>query len=158
MLCFLSHFKTVRPALLVGLLCVSVSAIAQNLTGASDLSLVQSWPQEPNGWTYPVMVSVPPGPVPDGGHPVCILLHSNGGAGGSMMFLTSTWLQDHIRIAPTGYLNSWNLCGEASEAPDIAMLADLIDQVMAFDNVDPNHIRMLGLSNGAGLVNQAFIE
>ena len=38
------------------------------------------------------------------------------------------------------------------------MLADLIDQVTAFDNVDPNHIRMLGLSNGAGLVKQAFIE
>ena len=75
-----------------------------------------------------------------------------------MMFLTSTWLQDHIRIAPTGYLNSWNLCGEASEAPDIAMLADLIDQLVTFDNVDSNHIRILGSSNGAGLANQAFIE
>ena len=158
MLSFLFHSKTVWPALMIGLLCVTASATAQDLTGAADLSLVQSWSQEPDGWTYPVIVSVPPGPVPDGGHPVCILLHGNGGAGGGMMFLTSTWLQDHIRIAPTGYLNSWNLCGEASEAPDIAMLADLIDQVTAFDNVDPNHIRMLGLSNGAGLVNQAFIE
>lgn len=133
-------------------------AHAQDLSGASDLSLVQAWSQEPDGWSYPVEVMVPPGPVPVGGHPVSILLHGNGGNGGSMLFLTSTWLEDHIRIAPTGYLNSWNLCGEASEAPDIAMLSDLIDQLTAFDNVDPNHIRMIGFSNGAGLVNQAFIE
>ena len=150
--------KTALSIVLSGMLFMSVPATAQDLTGASDLSLVQSWSQEPDGWTYPVIVSVPPGPVPDGGYPVCILLHGNGGAGGGIMFQTSTWLQDHIRIAPTGYLNSWNLCGEASEAPDIAMLDDLIDQLLTFDNVDPNHIRILGSSNGAGLANQAFIE
>ena len=155
---FLSLSHTVWSALLMGLLFVPVKATAQDLTGASDLSLVHSWSQEPEGWTYPVIVSVPPDPAPEGGYPVCILLHGNGGAGGGIMFQTSTWLQDHIRIAPTGYLNSWNLCGEASEAPDIAMLDGLIDQLFTFDNVDSNHIRMLGSSNGAGLVNQAFIE
>ena len=158
MMPFFFDSKSVLSVFLTGFFLASGPASAQDLTGPSDLSLVQSWSQEPDGWSYPLMVSVPPGPVPDGGHPVCILLHGNGGSGGSMMFLTSTWLQDHIRIAPTGYLNSWNLCGEASEAPDIAMLADLIDQVTSFDNVDPHHIRMLGLSNGSGLVNQAFIE
>ena len=38
------------------------------------------------------------------------------------------------------------------------MLSDLVAQLSAFDNVDANHIRLIGSSNGAGLVNQAFIE
>ncbi len=158
MLCFLSHSKTVWQVLLIGLLCVTVSANAQNLTGASDLSLVQSWSQEPNGWSYPVAVSVPPGEMPAQGFPVGILLHGNGVNGFQMLNLGGNLLTDHILVAPTGYLNSWNLCGENSEAPDIAMLSDLVAQLSGFDNVDANHIRLIGSSNGAGLVNQAFIE
>lgn len=120
--------------------------------------LTQSWPQEPDGWNYPVAVSVPSGDAPAPGWPVCILLHGNGGNGFQMIGLGGNISTDHILVAPTGYLNSWNLCGENSEAPDVAMLADLLDQLSAFDNVDGDHIRMVGSSNGAGLVNQAFIE
>ena len=152
------HRRTIGWALVLGLACVSGPLFGQSLTTDSDLMLVQSWPQEPDGWSYPVALSVPPDPPPPGGHPVCILLHGNGGNGQGMMFQTAGWLEDHIRIAPTGYMNSWNLCGENSEAPDIAMLADLLDQLSEFDNVDMDHIRMYGSSNGAGLVNQAFIE
>ena len=158
MLCFLSHSKTVWSALLIGLLCVTVSATAQDLTGASNLSLVQSWSQESNGWSYPVAVFVPPSAAPAAGFPVGILLHGNGGNGIQMLNLGGNLLTDHILVAPTGYLNSWNLCGENSEAPDIAMLSDLVAQLSGFDNVDANHIRLIGSSNGAGLVNQAFIE
>ena len=131
---------------------------AQSLTGSGDLVLTQSWPQEPDGWNYPVAVSVPSGDAPAPGWPVCILLHGNGGNGFQMIGLGGNISTDHILVAPTGYLNSWNLCGENSEAPDVAMLADLLDQLSAFDNVDGDHIRMVGSSNGAGLVNQAFIE
>lgn len=140
-------------------LCLGMEGVvAQPLVNAGDLTLVQSWPQEPGGWSYPVAVSVPAGDVPEAGWPVCILLHGNGGNGFQMLGLGANLLSDHILVAPTGYLNSWNLCGENSEAPDIAMLGDLIDQLTAFDNVDGAHIRMVGSSNGAGLVNQAFIE
>lgn len=144
--------------LLVSATLLSLAGSAQDLVNADDLNLVQTWTQEPGGWDYPVAVSVPAGPPPANGHPVCILLHGNGGTGQGALFQSNSWLQDHIRIAPTGYMNSWNLCGENSDAPDIAMLADLIDQLSAFDNVDMDHIRMMGSSNGAGLVNQAFIE
>ena len=102
-------------------------------------------------------VSVPSVPAPGAGHPVLILLHGNGGNGQAMLGFGANLATDHIIVAPTGYLNSWNLCGENSEAPDIAMLADLLTQLAAFDNVDADHIRLAGLSNGAGLVNQAFI-
>ena len=37
---------------LTGFLLMTVPATAQDLTGASDLSLVQSWSQEPNGCLF----------------------------------------------------------------------------------------------------------
>lgn len=35
-------------------------------------------------------------------------------------------LECHILVAPTGYLNSWNICAETSDAPDVDMINDLI--------------------------------
>lgn len=147
-----------RLSLLVLAVALMSSVKGQMLQGSGDLNLEQSWSQEPSGWTYPVAVSVPSGAVPTQGFPVGILLHGNGGNGFQMLNLGGNLLTDHILVAPTGYLNSWNLCGENSEAPDIAMLSDLVAQLSAFENVDANHIRLIGSSNGAGLVNQAFIE
>jgi len=147
-----------RLSLLVLAVALMSSVKGQMLQGSGDLNLEQSWSQEPSGWTYPVAVSVPSGAVPTQGFPVGVLLHGNGGNGFQMLNLGGNLLTDHILVAPTGYLNSWNLCGENSEAPDIAMLSDLVAQLSAFENVDANHIRLIGSSNGAGLVNQAFIE
>ena len=148
------------PRMILWVLAMGMMSFAQGqmLQGSGDLNLEQSWSQEPDGWTYPVAVSVPSGAEPTQGFPVGILLHGNGGNGFQMLNLGGNLLTDHILVAPTGYLNSWNLCGENSEAPDIAMLSDLVAQLSAFDNVDANHIRLIGSSNGAGLVNQAFIE
>lgn len=148
-----------RKVLALGLAVCSMSvASGQSLTGSDDLNLDQTWSQQPNGWSYPMAVSVPAIDPPAGGFPVGILLHGNGGNGAQMLNLGGNLLSDHILLAPTGYLNSWNLCGENSEAPDMAMLSDLIVQLATFDNVDAQHIRLIGSSNGAGLVNQAFIE
>ena len=130
----------------------------QNFSGAQDLSLNYAWEQEPDGWNYPVEAFIPASTPPDGGFPVGVMLHGNGGNGPGMLNLAEAIMPEHIVIAPTGYLNSWNLCGESSDAPDIDMLSDLISQLLAFDNVNDSHIRLVGLSNGAGLVNQAFIE
>jgi len=138
--------------------CMGALQAQSAFLGSADLELTQIWSQEPNGWTYPVAVSLPSGDMPDAGFPVCILLHGNGGNGPGMFGLGNNITEGHILVAPTGYLNSWNLCGENSEAPDIAMLSDLLVQLSGFDNVNANRIRLVGFSNGAGLVNQAFIE
>ena len=61
-------------------------------------------------------------------------------------------------IAPTGYLNQWNLATETSKAPDIDMLKDLITSLKGYNNVDASRIKLLGFSNGAGMVNRAFVE
>ena len=85
------------------------SAHGQMLQGASDLNLEQSWPQEPDGWTYPVAVSradgrsARPKDFPWGS--CCTAM---GGNGFQMLNLGGNLLTDHILVAPTGYLNSWN--------------------------------------------------
>ena len=49
--------------------------------------------------------------------PVAILLHGMGGSGESELNSWNSILPDHILVAPTGYLNSWNIATEDSKAP-----------------------------------------
>jgi poly(3-hydroxybutyrate) depolymerase len=128
------------------------------LTASSNIDITKSWSQQPNGYKYPINILVPDGAVPTGGFPVCILLHGNGGNGQGMINQFGGILQCHILIAPGGYQNSWNICAESSDAPDIEMINDLLEKLKAFSNVNPNKIRILGSSNGAGLANRVFIE
>lgn len=131
---------------------------SSNLTSSTSISIKKTWSQQPNGYTYPMNIFVPSGAVPQGGFPVCILLHGNGGNGPGMVnqFLSS--LSCHILVAPSGYLNSWNICAENSDAPDVEMIQDLVNNLQGYTNVNPNKIRILGSSNGAGLANRVFIE
>jgi hypothetical protein len=109
---------------------------------------------------------VPTGAVPQGGFPVCILLHGNGSqnlaqlAGPPMIGQGQfgSVLPCHILVAPTGFENSWNICSENSDAPDVEMINDLVNNLQGYTNVNPNKIRILGTSNGAALANRIFIE
>lgn len=132
--------------------------LAQQLTSSSNIIISKTWSQEPSGYTYPISISVPSGAVPQGGFPVCILLHGNGGNGGGMVPAFSSTLACHILVAPSGYLNSWNISDESSEAPDIEMIEELVDTLQTFTNINPNKIRILGTSNGAALANRVLIE
>ena len=129
-----------------------------NLTSTTSITISKSWSQQPNGYIYPLNILIPSGTVPQGGFPVCILLHGNGGNGSGMINQFSNTLQCHILVAPSGYQNSWNICAENSDAPDIEMINDLVTKLKSFANVNPNKIRILGVSNGSGLANRAFIE
>ena len=95
---------------------------AQSLTQSTNLNITKSWYQQPNGYIYPVFLDIPTNPMPDDGYPVCILLHGNGGNGAQIINQFLNLLECHVLIAPTGYLNSWNLCTENSDAPDMEML------------------------------------
>lgn len=131
---------------------------SQTLTNSTPITITKTWSQEPSGWTYPIAIDVPTSTVPEGGFPVCIVLHGFGGNGGGM---TNAWknnLDCHIVVGPTGYSNSWNISDEPSEAPDVEMVGDLIDILQTYSNVNPNQIRILGSSNGSALANRVFIE
>jgi hypothetical protein len=142
------------------LLIISVLSYsnAQNLTQFTNLNITKSWYQQPNGYIYPVAIDIPINPMPDDGYPVCILLHGNGGSGPQIINQFLNLFECHVLIAPTGYLNSWNLCTENSDAPDLEMMNELIDTIQQFNNINPNKIRILGISNGAGLANSLYIE
>ena len=129
-----------------------------NLTSATNISIKKTWSQQPNGYTYPMNIFVPTGAVPQGGFPVCILLHGNGGNGPGMINQFLSTLSCHILVAPSGYQTSWNICAENSDAPDVEMIQDLVNNLQGYTNVNPNKIRILGSSNGAGLANRVFIE
>ena len=155
-------FKT----LFIALILCPILGFAQVLTNGTNIPITKTWSSQPGGYTYPISIAVPSGPVPPGGFPVCILLHGNGAqnlgvlAGppmlGPMQF--GAVLPCHILVAPTGFENSWNICAENSDAPDVEMLKDLVLQLQSYSNVNSQKIRVLGVSNGAGLANRFWIE
>lgn len=145
--------------LLVLLWLSSIPIYGQEFTNNTIINITKNWSQEPGGYTYPLFVHVPNTTIPEGGFPACILLHGNGGQGEGMR---NTWRNDlgqtHILVAPSGYLKSWNITEETSNAPDVEMINDLIDSLQKFTNINPNKIRLLGSSNGSALANRILIE
>lgn len=141
-------------------LCIgpAMSARAEDLTESTQIEITRSWAQEPGGWTYPMTIATPKGSMPEGGHPVCILLHGNGGEGFGIVQQFRGRFASHILVAPSGYERSWNICREDSNAPDVSMVASLIERLQAYDNVNPSAIRIVGFSNGASLANAVFID
>ncbi|MCP4833728.1 MAG: hypothetical protein GY895_03095 [Phycisphaera sp.] len=149
------------PVLLssIGLsLATSSATIADDLADDTTIEITRSWSQQPGGWTYPMAIRVPSTPAPEGGFPVCILLHGNGGNGDGMLNQYRNQLSTHALVAPSGYQASWNICGENSDAPDVEMIGELVTILQGFDNVNPDAIRLLGSSNGASLANRVFLE
>jgi poly(3-hydroxybutyrate) depolymerase len=140
------------------LIGIYLPANAQNITDNTTINLHKTWSQQPNGYSYPISIHVPSGPVPAAGFPVCILLHGNGGNGPGMVNDFSNKLSCHILVGPSGYLNSWNISNESSEAPDVEMVSDLLDSLKLYNNIDSTRIRLIGTSNGSALCNRVFIE
>ena len=137
----------------------------QILTSSSDIEITKSWTEEPDGYTYPMTISVPTDTMPSDGFPVCILLHGKsapemveGENGAKMIQQWSTVLTNHALVAPSGYKGTWNLCVEESKAADIEMVDTLVLLLQQYTNINPDKIRILGHSNGAGLTNSVFIE
>ncbi len=133
---------------------ITVQTPNGNLTGTT-LGITQTWAQEPGGFSRSAVVQVPAGPGP---HPVIILLHGNGGTAAGMIGALDPHAGNAIRVAPSGYLTSWNVDGEASKAPDVAFIRDLIARLKTYDNVDAGRISLFGISNGSGMTNRLLIE
>ena len=156
----------ITKLLFIALICLPMLGFSQVLTNNTSISITKTWSSQSSGYTYPINILVPQGAVPQDGFPVCILLHGNGSqnlsnlAGPPMLSQGQfgSVLPCHILIAPTGFQNSWNICSENSDAPDVEMINDLVNILQTYTNVDTNKIRILGISNGAGLANRVFIE
>ena len=115
----------------------------------------QSWGQENTGHNRPVYINVPSSNSEL--HNVVIALH--GGGGNAQQFVNSfNYLENHIVVAPQGYNGNWNVGVEQSFAPDVEFIKEIINHIRTFENVQPENITILGVSNGSALVNRLTIE
>lgn len=147
-----------RKILLPLLFFTPTFIFAQALTNPGQLQITKTWSQEPSGYTYPMAIRIPSETMPAEGYPVAILLHGNTGNGFASINQWGNLLTNHILIGPTGYMNSWNIAAELSDAPDVEMVGELVDLLQTFSNVNPNKIRLIGSSNGSALCNRIFVE
>ena len=132
------------------------ASVIPPLSNSTVISITKSSNAQPNGYTYPVAIEVPTGistPMP-----VAIVLHGRGGTGQGSLNQFRNTLDNHILVAPSGYLKCWNITEEPSDLPDIEFLGELITQIKTYPNVDATKIRIVGTSNGAGMANRVFVE
>lgn len=43
----------------IALFCNSIEVFSQVLTNTTSISITKTWSQQPNGYTYPITISVP---------------------------------------------------------------------------------------------------
>ena len=88
-------------------------------------------------------------------YPIVIALHGRGGSNTNWIqpFSEFTNSGEFIGVYPQGYLKSWNLGQEPSNANDTAFISTIIDTLLSYSNVDESKIFAVGSSNGAGMVN-----
>ena len=143
-------------------------AAAVLTAGATHVGDVTSYDlQRPEGARH-VLLDLPKGTHP-GKHPLVILLHGHGGTASQLMGLNgsaaplSVWRniadrEGWVVAAPRGLDGSdkmpgWNDCRKDAAsnptADDAGLIGAIIDREVAQDNVDPDRVFVMGMSNGA---------
>ena len=87
---------------------------------ATNLNITKTWWQEPNGYTYAVAVGVL-GCRTERGLSCLHPPSRDGGNPQQMIGQFKDLLSCHVLVAPLGYMNSWNICSENSDGPDVEM-------------------------------------
>ena len=152
-------------------------AVAVLAAGAAHAGDVTSYDlQRPEGARH-VLLALPEGAHP-GKHPLIILLHGHGGTASQLLGLQrsaaplSVWRdiadrEGWVVAAPRGLDGSdnmpgWNDCRKDAAsnptADDVALIGAIIDREVAQDNVDPDRVFVMGMSNGAMMTFRAAQE
>lgn len=135
-------------------------AVEGSELASGKYSVTQSWSQE-KSYKRPYYVNVPRRRNAQK-LPVFLFLHGNGGnpQGAMHGFLRRhpTIASRYITVFPEGYLKSWNIVSERSQADDRGFIESIIQSLSAYDNVQADNVSIMGSSNGSALVNQLLIE
>ena len=125
-------------------------------TRIGEFRIRQEWEQESGGWARRVLYRKPL--VIEKQLPVVIFLHGNGGQAENAINHLN-YLRDVIFVCPQGYRRSWNVFGEASEAPDVAFIQEIIEYLRTRErDADMDNVTIIGSSNGSGLIHRLLIE
>ena len=135
--------------LLVILLTFNIYCSDKNISESTDqwtlksgfFEIVQIWSQEPTGYSRKVFVKVPDNNLDK--YPVVIVLHGNGGSANTFVNKFN-YIDNHIIIAPQGYLKSWNIRKEKSKAPDIDFIAEIFSYLKKMKNIESENISIIG--------------
>ncbi|MBA62800.1 MAG: hypothetical protein CMJ76_10600 [Planctomycetaceae bacterium] len=125
-------------------------------TAVEEIRIRQVWEQEPGGWARRVLIRKPV--EINSKLPVVIFLHGNGGQADNAI-TQFRLLSDVIFVCPQGYRRSWNILDEASEAPDVKFITEIIDLLRSrVRDADMENVTLIGSSNGAGMIYRLLIE
>ncbi|MEJ6644679.1 MAG: hypothetical protein QNL33_15645 [Akkermansiaceae bacterium] len=128
-----------------------------------EFSITQSWSQEKN-FKRPYWVNVPERreAADQEPLPVIVFLHGNGGNAQGLQRMVSDRYpgiaSQFITVFPQGYRESWNIVSERSKADDRGFIEAIIRELAKRDEVNKKEFTIMGISNGAALVNQIAIE
>ena len=108
----------------------------------------------------PVIIQVPNVINPAINYPIVFAFHGNGGTNTSWVNRLRSYTNngEFVGIYPQGFLKSWNLGEEASNADDVAFVDLIIEELQNYNNLDFDKMYAIGTSNGSGMVNKLGIE
>lgn len=143
--------------LLIVISCKQSNITSQSLEGKILTSKTILFEQQIDGnmISRPVIVETSADIDNQKSYPIVIALHGRGGSNTNWVQPLSKFTNsgEFIGVYPQGYLNSWNLGQEPSNANDPAFISNIIDTLLSYSNVDENKIFAVGNSNGSGMVN-----
>lgn len=143
--------------LLIVISCKQSNITSQSLEGKILTSKTILFEQQIDGnmISRPVIIETSADIDNQKSYPIVIALHGRGGSNTNWVQPLSKFTNsgEFIGVYPQGYLNSWNLGQEPSNANDAAFISNIIDTLLSYSNVDENKIFAVGNSNGSGMVN-----
>ena len=110
--------------------------------------------------TRPVIMQAPNVIDTSKSYPIVFAFHGSGGNNNSWVnhLINYTNSGEFIGIYPQGYLESWNLGPEPSNANDVEFINLIVDELQNYDNLNFDKMYAIGTSNGSGMVNKLAIE
>ncbi len=108
----------------------------------------------------PVIIQTPDVIDTSKSYPIVFAFHGRGGNNNSWVnhLINYTNSGEFIGIYPQGYLESWNLGPEPSNANDVEFINLIVDELQNYDNLNFDKMYAIGTSNGSGMVNKLAIE